>query len=654
MATRRQEQSTSARHDPTDPWRAILGDSKPTPQEHEANRRLQNARKNDIVNIFEPAKPLVGFQGQLHPRRPDDHYLVNVNLINGPQGTYRPDASHVSSRRSQVLQIVERMPKGGHLHVHFNANLDPHFLLSHAEKEALMTISSDMALVDKPSFDTCEIQFLILPPRHEQPYSVFDPIRYPFSADEKKILADHSKKHEHGRIRNLRKMSYRRFRQEWDAVHECFDPKSGRFTKSAALVAIEKESGYFRSESEWLGLKPFVSMKSRNWLASKLVFHAGETYDCHQNQAGAWAKFNGRTRMMKGLFNYESAYRAYTKRCLQQFADENIQYAEIRPNFMRNNQIFRISADGKSLTTLSNEDTMRIIVDEYKAFKQELDAKRHKGLTHKYFGGLKVIYCTPRSFSRLQIEEALDECFAFKQKWPKYIAGFDLVGEESQGQPLSYFKAELDAFQARCRESGVHIPFLLHCGETDDDSDNNLETALALENTERIGHGFALLSKPQLRDDVIRKRICIESCPISNEILGLSSHPSKHAVYGLLLSGYHCALSSDNPTLFRSTLSHDFYQFLVGRGRGEQAMTLHVCKRLIEWSLQHACLDNAERREIQAEWARRWEDFIKWINESDAFATGAETREERHKRAELERLEQADNVIRADRARAKF
>jgi len=433
-------------------------------------------------------------------------------------------------------------------------------------------------------------------------------------------------------------MTYKRFRQEWEAIHDCFDRVSGKFVKSKKLSDIESESGYSLSEAEWSLLTPLKQHGSRDWLARKLVFCAEEAHNHNQDQAGAWAKFNGRTRMMKGLFNYESVYREYTKKCLQQFVDENIQYAEIRPNFMRNNQIFRVMEDKKALTTLSNEDTMSIIVEEYEKFRQLLDEKRQNSPSKEYFGGLKVIYCTPRSFSRLQIREALEECFDFKRRWPKYIAGFDLVGEESRGQPLSYFKSELDAFQERCKNSRVHIPFLLHCGETDDDADNNLETALSLKHTERIGHGFALLSKPHLRDEFVQKRICIESCPISNEILGLSSHPSKHAIYGLLLSGYHCALSSDNPTLFRSTLSHDFYQFLVGRGRGDQAMTLHVCKQLIEWSIEHACLDDTERREIKVEWEKRWREFITWINETDAFATICEPREEKANGAELERL----------------
>lgn len=43
--------------------------------------------------------------------------------------------------------------------------------------------------------------------------------------------------------------------------------------------------------------------------------------------------------MMKGLFNYEHAYRRYTQKLLAEFVKENIQYAEIRPNFMMTNQV---------------------------------------------------------------------------------------------------------------------------------------------------------------------------------------------------------------------------------------------------------------------------------------------------------------------------
>jgi adenosine deaminase CECR1 len=43
--------------------------------------------------------------------------------------------------------------------------------------------------------------------------------------------------------------------------------------------------------------------------------------------------------MMAGLFNYEHAYRKYTRLLLDSFQAQNIQYAEIRPNFMEKNQV---------------------------------------------------------------------------------------------------------------------------------------------------------------------------------------------------------------------------------------------------------------------------------------------------------------------------
>ena len=117
--------------------------------------------------------------------------------------------------------------------------------------------------------------------------------------------------------------------------------------------------------------------------------------------------------MMKGLFNYETAYRKYTYRCLQDFARDNIQYAEIRPNFMMSNQLYHDDGTGP----INNEGIMSIIITEVERFQQDMAAQG------KYFGGLKVIYCTPRSMPQPDIQAALAECMEFKKKWPQWIAG---------------------------------------------------------------------------------------------------------------------------------------------------------------------------------------------------------------------------------------
>lgn len=117
--------------------------------------------------------------------------------------------------------------------------------------------------------------------------------------------------------------------------------------------------------------------------------------------------------MMKGLFNYQTAYREYTKLCLADFVRDNIQYAEIRPNFMQTNQLY--TDDGEGM--INNEGIMKIIISAVEEFQKEV-AERGQ-----FFGGLKVIYCTPRSMDRKNVQDALEECIEFKKRWPQWIAG---------------------------------------------------------------------------------------------------------------------------------------------------------------------------------------------------------------------------------------
>lgn len=116
--------------------------------------------------------------------------------------------------------------------------------------------------------------------------------------------------------------------------------------------------------------------------------------------------------MMKGLFNYETAFRRYTRLCLEDFLNDNIQYAEIRPNFMTSNQLYLDEG-----SPVDNWGIMGIIIDEVEKFQAWAAARG------RYFGGLKVIYCTPRSFAPSSVEAALEECVEFKKRWPKWIAG---------------------------------------------------------------------------------------------------------------------------------------------------------------------------------------------------------------------------------------
>jgi len=127
------------------------------------------------------------------------------------------------------------------------------------------------------------------------------------------------------------------------------------------------------------------------------------------------------------------------------------------------------------------------------------------------------------------------------------------VGQEEAGHPLRHFAEELIEFKQNCRKEGVDIPFLFHCGETvelGDMTDGNVLDALLL-GARRIGHGFSLTRHPYIMQQIKMKGVCLETCPISNEILGLTPRINGHALYDLLASDVHCTVNSDNGTLFK-------------------------------------------------------------------------------------------------------
>lgn len=77
-------------------------------------------------------------------------FLAKIRLINGPPG-------------ARMLPIAQRMPKGAHLHVHFDACLDPDYLLKLAVNFPAMHIRSHIHLLTPDNCDNCEIQFEVRP-----------------------------------------------------------------------------------------------------------------------------------------------------------------------------------------------------------------------------------------------------------------------------------------------------------------------------------------------------------------------------------------------------------------------------------------------------------------------------------------------------------
>ncbi|KAJ6438902.1 Ent-kaurene oxidase-like protein [Purpureocillium lavendulum] len=539
-----------------------------TALERRAARIVTALRRRDDEDVYSRAAAREGHAGQRHRRFAGDHFLSNVDLI----------------ARTGLFAAARRLPKGAHLHIHYNACLPPRVLLDVARTMDHMHITSDVPLTSAAAFDACEIQFCMLSADRERPGDLFS--------------------------------------EAYEARQTMrFGDFLARFAGAHGGTATAEE-----------------------WLVGKMEFGEDEAHNLLQTPEGAWEKFNGRTRMIKGLFNYETAYRTYTRRFVADLVADGILYAEVRPNFMTSNQLYRDDGSGP----IDNAGIMEMIIDEVTSFKADMAAaaaaRGGGGQGTAAFAGIKVIYCTPRVFSPREVEAALDECFAFKQRWPEWIAaisrippssalrnvsqpptdahpppsiaGFDIMGEESKGRPLRAFAREFLAFQRRCAAADppVRVPFLFHCGETLEcgtATDDNLVDALLL-GARRIGHGFALARRPHVAQRLRAAGVCLELCPISNEVLGLVPRVAGHAMYQLLAANVHCTVNSDNGAIFRSSLSHDFYQVMVGKAD----MDLFGWKQLVLWSIEHACLDDGdgdERRRVLRAWEAQWDEYLRWL-----------------------------------------
>ena len=416
-------------------------------------------------------------------------YLVNLDSI-GRTGTF---------------SIAKAMPKGVHQHLHFNSAIPPEDLFPHARSplvENTMFIRSTRPLVTLEDFQECEIVFLVLPKDTTQA-DVFSPNYDPST-----------------KAPNSPWMLWKHFRE------------SEKFPKD------------IRCENYPRGLSLVEC-----WAREKMVVTLPRAYGDRETHNSAWACFNQGTRAFKGLLGYESIYRWYIGEMIDSMLADKVMYAELRPMLLDKSLP---SDDGTRM--LDHSEQMRIICEEVTKKQEEL---RAKGQLDKFPFGVKIIYCTPRSIPRQRMQSELGDCLKPKTEFPELICGFDLVGAEDRPNSIGFYGDLLVAFQETCKKEKLDIPFMFHAGETlldtggsDDPKNSNLFDSLLLH-AKRIGHGYALLKHPLLLQRYKEKKICLELCPISNEILHLCGNAREHPFPQLLAAGLHCTLNADNPSLFR-------------------------------------------------------------------------------------------------------
>ncbi|KAF2258443.1 Metallo-dependent hydrolase [Lojkania enalia] len=361
------------------------------------------------------------------------------------------------------------------------------------------------------------------------------------------------------------------------------------------------------------GRKGFIE-----WVRSRTSITADEHLKHHEGPNEVWRKFVSCFPILGSLIYYEPIYRKFVRMMCKQLLDDGVYYVDMRSAFYTPYRpLGQEEFDPDFFNML---DHMEDEIEKFKASEEGKD-----------FWGGRMIWTSLRAFEKRQVIESMKQCIEMKLEFPNLIAGYDLVGQEDMGRPLSDLAPELFWFKKKCAEAGVDIPFFFHAGETlgDGDSvDENLFDAIIL-GTRRIGHGFSLYKHPLLIDMVKEKRILIESCPISNEALRLCGSIMSHPLPALLARGVPCSLCNDDPTILGqgiSGTSHDFWQALQGWENLGLAGLGSLAENSVRWASFEDCnakewtqdiKDGTMGKGIRAqrlkEWIGKWEKFCAWI-----------------------------------------
>lgn len=307
----------------------------------------------------------------------------------------------------------------------------------------------------------------------------------------------------------------------------------------------------------------------------------------YKNGDEAWSKFVDIFAFITPIITYRPVYEDHFYEGLRELYADNVMYIEIRSTLPNLYELNGTVYSPNATVAVYKETTERFI------------------LNHPDFIGAKVIYAPSRSVNETKFDEYLTILQALKETYPTFLAGFDLVGQEDKGEPLTTFVDKL-------RNINPPINYFFHAGETNwygSPTDNNVIDAVLLD-VKRIGHGYALTKHPLVMEIVKRRGIAIEVNPISNQVLNLVKDLRNHPAVGLFAEDFPVVISNDDPGLWGSrALSYDFYQAFMGIM--SQDSDLRSLKQLALNSITHSTMNKEDKENAFKIWQEKWRIFVR-------------------------------------------
>jgi adenosine deaminase len=195
----------------------------------------------------------------------------------------------------------------------------------------------------------------------------------------------------------------------------------------------------------------------------------------------------------------------------------------------------------------------------------------------------RLIMCFLRHLSEDEAIATLEESLPWRDKF----IGVGLDSSE-MGHPPEKFARVFE----RARQLGLHL--VAHAGEEGPPA--YIESALDVLNVERIDHGVRCLEDPGLVQRLVRERIALTVCPLSNIKLRVFDVMGSHNLRVLLDAGLVVTVNSDDPAYFGGYVNDNYLAAF-------DALPLDAshARRLAVNSFEAAFLEPEQKRAFLAE-----------------------------------------------------
>ncbi len=213
-----------------------------------------------------------------------------------------------------------------------------------------------------------------------------------------------------------------------------------------------------------------------------------------------------------------------TKEAIEDAANDNVRYLELRftPKALSNSEGFPMV------------DVMDWVIEGAEQGEEEYGVKT------------RLIVSTNRHESP---DIAMEVVRLALERLDQGIVGLDLAGNEAE------FSAEpFSGFIREAKQEGLRLT--IHAGEWG--PGNNVLEAIAILDTDRIGHGVRLFEEQRAVDLAKERRIPFEVCVTSNLQSGAIDTLEEHPILEMIDEGINVTINTDDPSVSKITLSQEY------------------------------------------------------------------------------------------------